>query len=263
MTDDQSPDGTDLPIAELRTLVRDRYDPKYAVLVGSSVYSCEREEDVDLSVVKGGGFTRRFDQSVWQGLNLEVQLQGEMAFRSLVDQYFWYPDNLAAEIGKFSSAITVVEDSELKEYRACLTSPDPKVRFFIASYHLGQLVRGVTEGDGWNHMRVNVTWSVVAIASAYWNKYPNTLRIDEYLETLTADQRKVMEPLLDSRNLPSELLNRVVEFAGFRIVEWVKDFSNAGTVAVYYPLQEKGIRAALQRQSDGPQSEHEFEYAPM
>ena len=234
-----------------------RYNARYVLAHGSAVRGREDYDDVDVYAVCDVDYNRSFDEFEIETETIDVQINNEDAFRSFRDFYYWYPENIITEIGMFRYGVPIVHDEELAAVHEDIATPSDEVRFFIHTYHLGQLLRSRAKKD-WKDLWVHKQWSVIAVASAYWDQYPQTVHHGEYLDSLTDDQAALMEPMRTESGFPPTIIDDLIEMTMPRFIEWLDTVREGDTVEIHKRTQRRAINAVLEAHPDRSPSDIEI-----
>lgn len=223
----------------------DRFDAQYVLAHGSAVRGREDYDDVDVYAVCDVDYNRSFEEFKIETETIDVQINSEDAFKSFRDFYYWYPENIITEIGMFRYAIPIVHNEELEAVREEIANPSAEVRFFIHTYHLGQLLRSRAKKD-WKDLWVHKQWSVIAVSSAYWDQYPQTVHHGEYLDSLSDEQAELMAPMRTESGFPPTIIDELIELTLPRFTEWLDAVRTGDTVEIHKRTQRRAIDAMLE-----------------
>jgi len=247
------PRSRELPfdVESVSETFREDYDAKYVLVTGSVVRDREDYDDVDVyAVCETDGYNRTFDEVDIEGETFDILINSEQAYRSIDEFYYWYPENLITLIGMFSYAVPIIDHNELNEVRASIANPDDEVRFFIHSYHLGQLLRSRAKKD-WKDLWVHTSWSVMAVVSAYWNEYPQTVHHDEYLDGLNEEQAELLAPMRTESGFSADIVDELIEITTPRFLDWMNTVRDGDTVEIHKRTQRRAIRQILDAHPSG------------
>jgi hypothetical protein len=236
----------DLPfdVDAVSDALEERYDAEYVLAHGSAVRGRDDYDDVDVYAVCDVGYNRSFDEFDVGDETVDVLVHSPDAYRSFRDFYYWYPENLVTEIGMFRYAVPIVENERFEQVRRDVADPSDEVRFFIHTYHLGQLLRSRAKKD-WKDLWVHTPWSVISVASAYWNEYPQTVHHGEYLDSLDDEQSELMAPMRTESGFPREITDELIELTTPAFLEWLETVRDGDTVEIHKRTQRRAIEAVL------------------
>ena len=221
--------------------------------IGSSLEELELANDIDLVVVQGSGYRRRFHVE-WLGDKVvEVETLEELAFVSMAECYYWYATNLVMEIGKYVRGRELYRSKTLNVRFAkaieSLRNPTNQVRLFILNFHLGSLLkqrRAIFSGAG-TYYGANVEWSIVSCLAALWNTYPRSMTRRSFLEAVgPARKEQAAQILSHCVGLDDRAWEELIALAR-RGVEDDDLAGSSSTPPLFYPQDLEGHRLLAAR----------------
>lgn len=227
-------------IEEIKDYIVDTYEPRYALIHGSAARGDPDYNDIDVVIIRDDGPGRSFVSDSLGDDRLDIHLQNVRIFKSYVNNYHWYKDDMAAIVGKFTNGITIVHDTEIEAVRQAITSPSPEIRFTMGTYHLGELIsaRSQKNDRDWNDLTVNVPWSVVSVLSAYWDKYPEDVDGIKYAKSAVEEGADLLTPILDAESFSSSVVSRLLSLTAGQFGEWLQDQISEDEVQLFFRAQK-------------------------
>lgn len=155
-----------------------------AYLIGSfAVGTINEYSDIDVVIVAGRDYARQFHSGIFDGRELQVEVLAFSAFASYIDNYFWYAQNLAWEIGKYYSGASLVrEDFAAERISSALRSPAILIRRFLVDFHMGMLSRYSQSLQlGETYLGTLPVCSIISVFAGLRNCYPSSMTARSFL----------------------------------------------------------------------------------
>lgn len=230
---------------ERKIVHRHSEHPIALFLTGSSVVEESAPRDFDFVLVEQGQYKQQFYSIEVDGMTVEVDVWQESIFSSNLENYYWNPDKLVAEIGKLAnckSVATYSESESVEQTLAIARDVPTEIRLFILSYHLGVLGYR-TDGTAPNVV-YNPAWSVISCLAAIEDRYPPSLRADIVRELFDTPDLPIEHSESDGRmqiTSTDEAISRVVERVSEPLSSALRDVSAPTDIPLYYPQNLKGF----------------------
>jgi len=236
-------------------VLSERGKPELLLLIGSVATRLGNPRDIDLVAVFPGSYERTCVGGHLDGRVVEICTMGKLAFNSIIDNYYWYPQNLVAEIGKITHSVVLYsnEGTDLLSTIGRIIDPTPEVRFFIVSFHLAEMSKATRQRN-----IISTEWSITSIVCALESYFPPTL--DREL-MLRVAPKKVQEALalylnLDSNN--ESAVNEFIQYAVERSVEEFRELLESDDLPLYYFPNHYGHEIITANRTDISCSHHSF-----
>lgn len=250
----------DLPfdVNKVMRAVQNRYDVEYAFAYGSAVRGKEDYADIDIYTVCDIDYSRTFEQFYIDDDMIDLVVHSPYTFMSYRDNYYWYPENLITMIGATFNHCEILHNHErYEQIRQDIAAPSSEVRFFIYTYHLGQLLQSRYKRD-WADLWVNKPWSIIAVLSSYWDQYPSSVDTTEYRGTLSTKQKELLKPIWSDESFTPEITNKLIDQTYTQFFEWMEQVRRKNTIEIYMRTQRRAIEAIFERYPKRAPSEYQI-----
>ncbi len=212
---------SDYKVESIEEVVIDRYadDPIALLLVGSSVVDSVTSRDLDFVLIDDGQYAQQYFSTTIEEQPIQIDVWKEAALTSLFDQYFWHPDKLVAELGKFGNCKLLAEYAESEGLEDALSTardvPD-QIRLFILSYHLGYLNYQCDADSPTSPGTIfNPEWHVLSIIASIEDRYPPSLRYDIVRDVYGSEYEPILSTVRDGdwSDLSTDIINPLIKTA--------------------------------------------------
>lgn len=231
------------------------------LVIGSANKSINSARDIDLFIVNGNGYKRLFEIKSLDNFEIEAEIVGADAFRSYKDNYYWYPDHLVAEIGKFARGTVIknLNTCKINDTLQTIIEPPKHVRQFIITFHLGRLYKAIEVKNQETkdlYYGTYVEWSILSCLAALWNIYPLSMTRNSFLEALCQNKQQIAKYWLYNNSICTRNdLNMFVDWIAENLAKnhLLDNNSQKEAWPTYYPQNKKGFIMLKKRIDEIPE----------
>jgi len=248
---------------ERKIVHRHSTHPITLFLTGSSVVEESSPRDFDFVLVEQGQYKQQFYSMEVDGVTVEVDIWQESIFSSNLENYYWNPDKIVAEIGKLANCepVATYRESDTVEQTLAIAQDIPtEMRLFILSYHLGVL--GYRTDGTMPNVIYNPVWSVISCLAAIEDQYPPSLRADiirEFFETSDYHIEYFESDGCVGLTSTNKAISHIVERVADPLSSALRNVTAPTDLPLYYPQNLKGFHL-LGVSFDGTDSNNVIEY---
>lgn len=201
--------------------------------------------DFDFVLVEKGQYKQQFYSIEVDGVTAEVDVWQESIFASNLENYYWNPDKIVAEIGKLANGelVATYSESEAVDQTLALARDVPtEMRLFILSYHLGVL--GYRSDGTAPNVIYNPAWSLLSCLAAIEDRYPPSLRtdiVDNFFQTSDLPIEHSEPAGRVELTSTDEAISRIIERVADPLSSALRDVTVPTDLPLYYPQNLKGF----------------------